>query len=247
MIVVVAGGKGAPGATVLALSIGRAIARSGRPTLLMDLDPAGGDMGAYLAPSELDPRKGLLPLLRLERRAVAHEALARETHSVAPNLCLLLGVARPATGLLDGRVQDLLRVGRRLAEVVIVDIGRAASGSPSMDALRDADRILLAARPDLQGALAAERAISGIGQGPDITVVATRTRRRRRGDVVELAEALNREVAFSIPEMASPTAGLPRGRRLDRAVDRLVAALGLEKHSARSTARVVPLQRAGVS
>jgi MinD-like ATPase involved in chromosome partitioning or flagellar assembly len=247
VIVVVTGGKGAPGATVLALSIGRAFARSGRSTLLMDIDPCGGDMGAYLAPDDLDPRRGLLPLLQLERGAVAPEVLARETQTVGPNLWLLLGMMRPAAGLLDGRVDDLLRAGTRLAEAVVVDIGRAVSGSPSTNALKHADRTLLAARPDLQGALAAERAISVMGQGHDFTVVATGARQRRRADVVELAEALNREIAFSILDVPSPAAGLPRGRRFDRSIDRLVGTLRLEEAGARSAIEVIPLQGAGVS
>lgn len=247
MIVVVTGGKGAPGATVLGLSIGRALVRSGRSTLLIDLDPCGGDMGAYLTPDDLDPRRGLLPLLQLERGAVAPEALARETQTVGPNLWLLLGMMRPAAGLLDGRVDDLLRGGTMLAEAVVVDIGRAVSGSPSMGALKHADRVLLAARPDLQGALAAERATSAIGQAHDATVVATRTRRRRQADVVELGEALNRPIAFSTPEVTSPVTGLPGGRRFDRAVDRVVAALGLEPSGARPATKAIPLQGAEVS
>lgn len=226
MIVAVTGGKGGAGATVLAINLARAWADSGRPTLLLDLDPLGGDVAAYLDPENLDPRRGLLPLLKLSTGAPTAEALGHETQEVRPNLSVLLGILRPAPELLDGRASELVRTARTLAEHVVVDIGVAIPGSPSLQALHTADRVLLAARPDLQGALATERVFAVMPDDIRTTLVATRVRRRKIADVAELSEALGRRVTLTTPE-DHRNASSPRRqrRRMRRALERLVADL----------------------
>ncbi len=221
MIVCITGGKGGPGTTVLATNLALTAATMGRSCLLVDLDPFGGDVGAYLNPEHLDPRRGLLPLLRLERAGVSPDALQRETQIVSPALTVLLGLLRPDPDLFDGRVVDLLRSAQSIAEVVVADLGRAFVGSPTLQALENADEIVVAARPDLQGALAAGRALSVLDQRHNSRVVATRVRKRRAADVTELAEALGRPIATSIPELKPPAR--PRGsRRLRRELSRLI-------------------------
>lgn len=221
MIVGVTGGKGGPGTTVLATNLALTTASMGRPCLLIDLDPYGGDVGAYLDPEHLDPRRGLLPLLRLERSGVSPDALQRESQTVAPGLTVLLGLLRPDPHLLDGRVSDVLGAAERVADVVVADLGRAVMGSPSLTC---ADGVLLAARPDIQGALAAGRALSVLDQENPVRIVATRVRRRRVADVTELAEALGRPIAASIPELKVPARPSP-SRRVARSLSRLVEEL----------------------
>lgn len=223
MIVCVTGGKGGPGATVLAANLGLAVARTGKRCLLVDLDPFGGDLGAYLGPERLDPRRGLLPLLKLERAAVAREAVERESQEVSSGLMVLLGSLRPAADLLVGRTADVFRSADRVADVVVADLGRTVP-SPALDGLSQARIVLLAAHADLQGALAAERALSLIGKQAPIRIVATRVRRRRVADVTELAEALGRPIAASIPELKIPVRVNQRPR-FRRALDQLTAEL----------------------
>ncbi|MGH2383379.1 MAG: hypothetical protein ACRDG7_19480 [Candidatus Limnocylindria bacterium] len=220
MIVCITGGKGGPGTTVLATHLASTAASMGRSCLLVDLDPFGGDIGAYLNPGHLDPRRGVLPLLRLERAGVSQDALQRETQIVAPALTVLLGLLRPDPDLFDRRIGDLLGSAQRIAEVVVADLGRVVVGSPSLEALENADEILLAARPDLQGALAAGRALSVLDQH-NSRVVATRVRKRRAADVTELAEALGRPIAASVPELNAPARPRP-SRRLRRELSRLI-------------------------
>lgn len=228
MIVCVTGGKGGPGATVLAANFAFAAARTKRSCLLIDLDPFGGDVGAYLDPGTLDPRRGLLPLLKLERNGVSQGAIEREAQEVAPGLNVLLGSLRPACDLLKGRVREVLRSAQRIAEVVVADLGRMASESPSLQGFDDADHILVAARPDLQGALAAERALSLIDHLGAVRVVATKVRRRRMADVTELSEALGRPIAAMLPELRMPVA-VNAPRRTRRALAGLVETLGPER------------------
>jgi MinD-like ATPase involved in chromosome partitioning or flagellar assembly len=49
---VVASGKGSPGATFVAVNLTAALARAKQDAVLLDLDPAGGDLCCYLG---LDP------------------------------------------------------------------------------------------------------------------------------------------------------------------------------------------------
>lgn len=224
MIVGVTGGKGGPGTTVLAANLAIAMARTGKHCLLIDLDPTGGDIGAYLGPERLDPRRGLLPLLKLERSAIACQAVERESQEVVPGLTVVLGSLRPAADLLAGRTADVLRSADRTTEVVVVDLGRSAPSSPVLDGLSEVHVLFLAARPDLQGALAAERALSLIGKA-SVQVVATKVRRRRAADVSELSEALGHPIDASLPELKTPVS-LNQTRRLRRELTRVIADLG---------------------
>lgn len=225
MIVGVTGGKGGPGATVLAVRLAGRLARRGHDVLLADLDPGGGDVAAYLDCSALDPRRGLLPLLRLDQGPIGGDALIRELQRFGPRLKVLLGLLRPAPDLLLRRAQGLLAAATEVAEVVVADLGRAWSGSPMMDAQAAVDRIVLAARADLQGALAAERALAVVGERPGLTIAATRIRRFHGADVVELSEALAREIRVALPDCKPGTKG---GRRLERGIDRLIDQLGIQ-------------------
>lgn len=226
MIVGVTGGKGGPGATVLAVRLAGGLARRGHDVLLADLDPAGGDAVAYLdSAGALDARRGLLPLLKLERGPIGDDALARELQPLSPSLKILLGLLRPAPDLLAGRADGLLRTASRLAEIVVADVGRAWPGSPALEALGAADRVVLAARADLQGALAAERALNAVGERRGLTVVATRIRRLHGADLVELSEALARDIPVALPDCKPATKG---GRRLQRGLDRLIDHLAIE-------------------
>lgn len=235
MIVCVTGGKGGPGATVLAINLAVELSRRGRDCLLVDLDPCGGDIGAYLDPQRVDPRRGLLPLLKLERATVSKEAVEGECQRIGDHLLVLLGFIRPEPDLLRGRIENLLRSAMRVAETVVVDLGRLVPGSPSLEACTVGDHFLMAVRPDLQGALAAERALA---LAPDQTeVVATSVRRRGAADVVELSQALGKPVAAAIPHLKG---SIPRrrSRRLQRELSRIIDSL-----SSRAQANE-PLRRA---
>jgi MinD-like ATPase involved in chromosome partitioning or flagellar assembly len=224
VILGVTGGKGGPGATVLATNLAVAVALTGKRCLLVDLDPAGGDIGAYLGPERLDPRRGLLPLLKLEGAAMSSEAVKRESQEVSPGLTVLLGSLRPAGDLLVGRTAEILRSADNTADVVVADIGRSVFTSPVHDGLSEVSSLLLAARPDLQGALAAERAVALIGERARLQVVATRVRHRRTADVAELSEALGRPIIASVPELRAPV-NLNQSRRVRRELARLTARL----------------------
>lgn len=207
---------------MLGINLAVELSRRGRDCLLVDLDPWGGDVGTYLEPESVDPRRGLLPLLKLEHEAISEDAVARECQRVGDHLLVLLGFIRPEPDLLRGRIDDLLRSAMGMAQVTVVDLGRMVADSPCLEAFSACDQVLLTVRPDLQGALAAERALALLPEAPD--VVASNVRRRGGADVIELSEALGRQVKASIPHLRSP---LPRrrARLLRRELSRVIDAL----------------------
>jgi Mrp family chromosome partitioning ATPase len=216
VIIAVTSGKGGPGATVLTVNLASELARRGRKCLLVDLDPWGGDVGAYLGPEHLDPRRGLRPLLKLEHDPTP-ETVEREAQKVG-DLRVVLGLMRPEPDVISGRVESLLIAAAGVADVVVVDLGRMSPGSPCIESVSVVTALLLAARPDLQGALAAERALTAIER--DALIVATATGRRDGANVIELAEAVGQPVAATFPRLKQQ-ARLSRGRSVRRCVSEL--------------------------
>jgi MinD-like ATPase involved in chromosome partitioning or flagellar assembly len=245
-LVVVTGGKGGPGATTLAVGLAAAWAAAGRRVLLVDLDVAGGDVAAHLPVMEV--RRGVAALLsagggsgRVAPGAVLAESVAVALDRTARGgggLRVLVGLPRPdGAGLLRPAVAvRMVEAARRVdgLEVVVVDAGRLLPGSVAAAALAVTGAVgVLAARADVPGALAAQRALLAAHEadaGP-LAVVAVGVRRRSLADVAELAEALEHPVSGVVPACrrqlgrALQTGHPPTRRRLGRAYRALAAVL----------------------
>jgi Mrp family chromosome partitioning ATPase len=195
----VTGGKGGPGATTLAVGLAGAWAKAGRSVLLADLDPAGGDVAAHLPVP--DVRRGVAPLLGLPAGQLDPAAVQAESTQVGWGLRVLVGLPRPDTGglLRPDTTHTLLRAARGVAEVelLVVDPGRLLPGSVAAGTLGLAEVRVLAARADLPGALAAQRALAATQHAPGVQVVAVAV--QRPADAAELAHALRRPLAGVIP------------------------------------------------
>ena len=198
-LVAVTGGKGGPGATTLAVGLAGAWAAAGQSVLLVDLDPAGGDVAAHLPVA--DVRRGVAPLLGSPGVPPGPAAVLAEVAQVNRRLGLLAGLARPdAAGLLHRHaVHALLAAVRRVQglDLVVIDPGRLLPGSVAAAVLETAAVRVLAARADLPGALAAQRALGCTGHGLVLVPVAVGV--QRPGDAAELADALGRPLAGVIP------------------------------------------------
>lgn len=236
-LMVVTGGKAGPGATTLAIGLAAAWATAGRRVLLVDLDPAGGDVAAHISVGQIRGR-GVAAVLaggagRVEPRRVAAEAV-----EVLAGLRVLIGLPRAdAAGLLRPQVAvAVVQAARQVdgVDVVLADAGRLLPGSvaQAMVALPGAVGVL-AARADVPGALAAQRAllvVTGTTTRP-LALVAVGVRRRTSGDVAELAAALDHPVSGVVPawrrqlDRTVQTGQLPTGGRLGRAYQTLAAGL----------------------
>jgi MinD-like ATPase involved in chromosome partitioning or flagellar assembly len=250
-LVVVTGGKAGPGATTLAVGLAAAWATAGRSVLLVDLDPAGGDVAAHLLVGEIRGR-GVAAVLAASSRRVEPRAVLVEAVDVAVNLRVLVGLPRAdAAGLLRPEVAVALVQAARQAdgvEVVLVDAGRLLPGSVALALLALPGAMgVLAARADVPGALAADRAllVAAEATATPLALVAVGVRRRMSADVAELAHALKHPVSGVIPAYrrqlcrAIQTGQPPTTGRLGRAYQTLAAALWLPDGSepARRAAR----------
>ncbi len=236
-LVVVTGGKAGPGATTLAVGLAAAWAVAGRGVLLVDLDPAGGDVAAHLSVGEIRGR-GVAALLATGSARVETRGVLAEAVEAAPSLRVLVGLPRAdAAGLLRPEVAVAVAQAARQVDgvdLVIVDPGRLLPGSVAVGVLALPDSVgVLAARADVPGALAAQRALLAAGEASatELALVAVGVRRRMSADVAELAQALEHPVSGVVPAYrrqlgrAIQTGQPPTAGRLGRAYQTLAAAL----------------------
>jgi MinD-like ATPase involved in chromosome partitioning or flagellar assembly len=195
--IVICSGKGSPGATFVAVNLATALARAHDETILLDLDPAGGDVCGYLG---LDPRRGLYPLLRMEGAVTTSERLLAEAEERS-GVTVLGGfpdasdiatpdVCRSALAAADGR-----------GRMVVADIGRVSTTNAPVAA--EAALVLLVVRADLVSVLGAERALRHLGatsaSQERIRIVVSAHDRRRPADLAEVGEALGLPVLGAVP------------------------------------------------
>lgn len=195
-VVCVSSGKGSPGATFVASNLAAALARAGEEVLLLDLDPAGGDLCCYLG---LDPRRGLYPLVRMEGGIPGPERFITEAEERAGFLAVC-GFPEASDLASPELLASALRAGRAAGRTVVADLGRASDAVGAVAA--EADRVVLVVRPDLVSVLGAERALRSIESsvaGERIGVVVSGVERRRSGDLAEVREALRLPALGSVP------------------------------------------------
>ena len=226
--IAVCSGKGSPGATFVAANLAAALSRANEETLLLDLDPAGGDLCCYLG---LDPRRGLYPLLRMEGTVSGTDRLLTEAEERS-GFHVVVGFPESSdlasTGVLAGALAAASASGR----IVVADLGRVVETNAPIAAT--CELVLLVVRADLVSVLGAERALRQLeAEGTRrerVTVVVSGHEKRRPADLAEVGEALRLSVLGAVPldrrgarkalHSQSPAAT----RRLRRAFDALSAA-----------------------
>lgn len=189
-------GKGSPGTTLVALNVAAALART-RETLLLDLDPSGGDVAAYLG---LDPRRGLYPLLGTSSALPEPQTVLQEAED-RDGLAAMCGLPDLCSETMAWRLPDVLRAAKHTGRAVVADLGRVCDKAAMIAA--EADRVLLVVRPDLVSVVGAERAIRllearGLSR-ERVSVIVSGLQRRRPADVAEVAGALRVPVVASLP------------------------------------------------
>ncbi|WP_340537431.1 MinD/ParA family ATP-binding protein [Nocardioides sp. GXZ039] len=154
-VIAVASAKGAPGASITAAALAALWPRPA--AVLVDLDPAGGDV-AWRARDPhgqpLDPDRGLLSLAAAARRGAAETPLADHLQETAFGFPVLAGVPTPeqlaGIGGVWSVLPEILAAHGSTADV-IADCGRVTLGSPVLPVLSAADAVLLVVRPDVEG------------------------------------------------------------------------------------------------
>jgi len=190
-------GKGSPGATFVATNLAAAMGRAGMEVLLLDLDPAGGDVCCYLG---LDPRRGLYPLLRMEGIPTEPDRLLAESEERSGFLALC-GLPEASELGSPETLMAALRTAVQSGRTDIADVGRVFEVNASVAA--QADLVLLVVRPDLVSVLGAERALrcieaAGVSR-ERVAAIVSGLERRRPGDRAEVADALGLSVLGAAP------------------------------------------------
>jgi Flp pilus assembly CpaE family ATPase len=225
--VAVCSGKGSPGATFVATNLTAAMARTGMDVLLVDLDPAGGDICCYLG---LDPRKGLYPLLRMEGIPTEPERLMAEAEARSGFLAIS-GFPQPCELGSPETLVAVLRTAKLSGRTVVVDIGRVSESNAPLAV--EADLVMLVVRPDLVSVLGAERALRCLEAArvsrEKVVAVVCGVERRRPGDRAEVADALRLPILGTVPldrrrmRKALLAQAPASGRRFRRALGGLAA------------------------
>jgi MinD-like ATPase involved in chromosome partitioning or flagellar assembly len=188
--------KGSPGVTTTALL---SAALWPHPVLLLDADPAGGDVAARVPAPDggvLDPDRGLLPLLTSARRGLTGAQVLEQAQVVTGGTRVVRGLTGPEQSLAAGRGWSALAAaasdlrGGEVPTDVLVDAGRVGAEAVHLDLLRAADAVVLVVRADTAAVLHARERLRVLGAAlrrgdgllPRTGVVVVADLRRRDAD-----------------------------------------------------------------
>ncbi|MCK2239761.1 MULTISPECIES: chromosome partitioning protein [unclassified Crossiella] len=149
MLLAICSLKGSPGATTLAAALG-ARWPAGQNPILVEADPAGGDL---MARFRLADAPSLVTLAVAARRSTDLGLLARHTQRLPGGLRAVIGPvgaeqSRSALSVLAfGGLSTLRRAADQPDTTVIADCGRVDPDSPALPIIRNSDAMLLVARP----------------------------------------------------------------------------------------------------
>jgi MinD-like ATPase involved in chromosome partitioning or flagellar assembly len=159
-VLALASAKGAPGVTTAAVALGAVWPRR---VLLVEADPAGGDLAARF---HLPPEPNLVSLGMVARRGqLTPEQVWEHTQRLPRGLEVLTGLRAgdQARGL--GRLWSLLpQALPQLDADVLVDCGRLVADTPAEDLVRRADLVVLLARPTVEGVLHLANRLEALGR-----------------------------------------------------------------------------------
>lgn len=175
--------KGAPGATTTAMLVASLWPRA---AVLVDADPAGGDIALRLPSPEgrpLDPSTGMLSLLPLARRNITGEQVLEHAQPVLGGGRVIAGLASPEQAAAAGPVWSGLAeaISRLTSPDVVIDLGRFSASSPVLPMALRADMAVLVTRDTVSGIYAARARLRSLvasltdanGGGPQLAMVVT--------------------------------------------------------------------------
>jgi pilus assembly protein CpaE len=205
-VIVLLGGKGAPGVTTLAIGLAAALSERNRRVVLVDADLRGGNVVPYL---DLDPSRGILGL-GVGRHGGSGALPVDEELQDGPGFMVLAGIERPET---SGSVSaELAAVAvtrlRDVYDYVVVDAGEVVAGHPAAVAealARTADRVLVVSGADLISAWNAQCCVrylrEELGLAPEtLGVLLNRSAGRGGFGANEVEQALGVPVLAAVPE-----------------------------------------------
>lgn len=210
-VVAVFGVKQSPGATTLAVALG-AVAAADAHSLLIEADPAGGDLAARAGLS-LDP--GLLTLAAAGRRGVSPELLDAHAQTLKNGTRVLVAPSSPehAHAAVSGLARSIGLVIRDHPGLTIVDIGRWDTRSAATELLHAADVVLACFRPTVEGVEHLRARASSLQGDPPVLPVMVG---ERPYSASEIRDALDIPYLHVIADDPRAAAAIGSGAPLDR-------------------------------
>ena len=222
-VLAVWGPTGSPGRTTLAVNVAAEIADLGTSVVLVDLDTYGASVAQAL--SVLDEAPGIAAAARSsELGRLDLPELARLAPEVSPGLRVISGIGSPSRWpeVREAAVEQILALARRLAAVVVLDLGFCIEddeelsydtaaprrNAATLTALASADELLVVGAGDPVGLQRLVRAVQALAStpSPEPTVVVNRVRSTAVGPDPErrIREALDRfagiDVTLHVPD-----------------------------------------------
>ncbi len=197
--------KGGSGKTVLATNLAVAAQQAGLHTLLMDLDLQFGDSALTLA---VPPRATIADLAASSGDIDVEKLKAFVCTDPRSSLTLLPAPKRPEEAQIVGQTElaAALNAARGSFSAVVVDTGPLFD-SAMLAALDHTDRLLLVCNPEvtsLKNVRIALETIDRLGFPKErVSIVANRIGSPGAVTRAEIEEALEREIAFELPDDAA--------------------------------------------
>lgn len=245
MLTVLTSGKAAPGVTTATWALALAWPR---PLLVVDADPAGGDMAAGLLAGRVSAERGLLSWSAAARRGVTATAAAGllPAHAVEvperPGVWFVPGFTNATQGssfteqTWERLALTLAGSGSALGRDALVDLGRIVGTRAPWPVLRAADRVLVAARPSVRSVHASRDVLTRLryelGDLSTVSALVTGDGPYRPGEVAAALEIPlggclpgERRAAAALSDGAAIQARALRGSPLLRAATALARTL----------------------
>lgn len=145
-LIALASVNGSPGVTMTALALAAASPQQRR--LLLEADPAGGDLGPWL---DLPPAPGLVGLAAAARHETGGVIVWQHAQEISDGLHAVVAPvgAEQASACLTSLTAAPITAPSDPVPLVIADCGRLDPGSPALSIARQADLTLLLVRPHL--------------------------------------------------------------------------------------------------
>jgi secretion/DNA translocation related CpaE-like protein len=210
ILVAVTGARGGCGASSLAVALGIAASRSGRRTVLVDLDPHGGGLdvplGLESSPGDRWPDLTDTSDLGGDAPALDLDSLPRLQPPGGAPLVVVAADREPGGAWDDEAAAIMLGIAAEQAEVVVADLPRHSAGA----ALPPDMTVLLVVPGDVRGAAAGRLRLAALPADADVRLVVRDTAGHL--DVPAVEAALGRPVAGQLPDIPRLADETERGR-----------------------------------
>lgn len=231
--------KGAPGATTAAMLVASLWPR---PALLVDADPAGGDVALRLPSPQgrpLDQSTGMLSLLPLARRNITAEQVLAHAQQVLGGGEVIAGLAAPEQAAAAGPVWSGLAevISHISSHDVVIDVGRLSADAAVLPLAQRADVAVLVTRDTVSGVFAARARLRTLvaaltdanGSGPQLGLLVHSTAARGAESAASVIRAEFPQIRY-LGWLASDAAGVRMfdGERVSRPERTMIVRAGRE-------------------